>query len=138
MEENGIRRETWSVVEIAGRFIEVVIHGCPQCRPTAKDRNDIINKINRGFESGSLCSDQPDKQTPIYGRWRLVPWKLEPGMKVVFSTSGKYNPGFHSSNSYEGIIIRQSGHKWVVEVDGIGQAIIPAKHVEKIKTNNHE
>lgn len=137
MEESEDKRETWSVVEIGGRFVEAVIYGCPKCVPTKKDRADIAGKINRGFESGSLCSDQPGKQTSIYGRWRLIPWKINPGMRVRFSTSGKYNPGFYTGNVYEGTVIRQAGHKWVVYVEGIGQAIIPSKHVEEILSNTN-
>lgn len=58
---------------------------------------------------------------------------LKPGDRVVFSTSGKYNPGFNTTNTYEGTIrFRTASGHWMIGTDSGKCAVIPTDHIERI------
>lgn len=128
------RRETRSFINIDGLDVEVIIYGHPNCLPTPEDIRRISEMVSKGYDNGSLCSMQPHKDTCIYGRWKKAGGMHIPvGSVVEFSTSGKYNPGFHTTEKYVGTVLRMSGDGCiVVAVDDVGQAIIPIKHVERV------
>lgn len=126
------KKETRSIIEIDGVKVEVVIYGYPNCFPTEADKEDIQSSMKRGVGDGTLCSNQAHKETCIYGRWRKVDIDVGVGSIVEFSTSAKYNPGFHTTNKYVGTITGIMNGRWMVEVEDIGRAFIPSKHIERI------
>lgn len=125
-------RDTRSIIDIDGQAIEVAIYGCPDCYPTEIDKKKIMSSLSRGASEGTIYSIQPHKETSIYGRWRKVKLDIKIGSVVEFSTSGKYNPGFHSTERYIGKITGVINGKWMVEVDNVGRALIPSKHIERL------
>lgn len=126
-------RDTKCTIQVAdGNFAEVTIYGCPSCYPTLMDRSKVESSIRKGKTSGSLYSDQPKKDTLIYGRWKKVEDNLKVGSVIEFSTAGKYNPGFHTTNKYTGEVVGRSGNDIYVQVKDVGSAVIPIKHIEMI------
>lgn len=128
-----MKRETKSRLDILGKQIDVTIYACPNCFPTDEDIKKITKAVGAGKKEGDLESHQPDKDGFIYGRWRVVLEDLKPGDRVTFSTSGKYNPGFHTTDTYEGVIRFKtaSGH-WMIGTDGGECAVVPTRHIEKL------
>lgn len=125
------KRETRSVVDIGGKRVRVVIYGCPDCYPTGDDIDKIMKSLGKGKTKGVLYSIQEHKDTPIYGRWSVIP-ALRLGMVVEFSTSWKYNPGFSATEKYTGVIAGELDGRWMIDVEGVGRAFIREKHVERI------
>ena len=56
---------------------------------------------------------------------------LKVGDTVEFSTSGKYNPGFHATEKYVGCVEWIKGSECAIKT-GKGIAVVLIKHVERI------
>lgn len=53
------------------------------------------------------------------------------GNTVEFSTSGKYNPGFHSTEKYVGCVEWIKGSECAIKT-GNGMAVVLIKHIERV------
>lgn len=63
----------------------------------------------------------------------MGPFMFSKGDKVRFDTCNKYNRGYRTSNSYEGILEEKLANgKWKVKVPNHSPAIIPEKHIKSI------
>lgn len=56
---------------------------------------------------------------------------LKTGCKIQFSTSGKYNPGFSTFNTYVGTVMKLYDDECMVKTEK-RIAFIKYKHIEKI------
>lgn len=56
---------------------------------------------------------------------------LKVGCKIQFSTSGKYNPGFSTCNTYVGTVMKLYNDECMVKTEK-RIAFIKYKHIEKI------
>lgn len=118
--------------EIEGFQVDIIMSG-KGCILNDKVRKEIAKALKKGRKSGSLGVFQADRNKDILSCWKVPFEKVEVGDKVEFSTSGKYNPGYHATNTYEGVVERvDDQHKCAVRSYDNKKAFIPMKHIEKI------
>lgn len=85
----------------------------------------VLESIKKGEKKG-LISDE-------YGH--RLEWEIQDDIKVgdivEFSTSGKYNPGFHTTDTYTGVVTKEDDGRYWIRTER-GTAIVPRKHIDKV------
>lgn len=67
----------------------------------------------------------------IWTTWSIAFDDLKVGDTVEFSTSGKYNPGFHATEKYVGCVEWIKGSECAIKT-GNGMAVVLIKHIERV------
>lgn len=118
--------------EIEGFQVDVIMYG-KGCLLGDKDKAIIARRLKRGARQGQLGTVQAGRSSRIWTIWKVPFLEIKVGDIVEFSTSGKYNPGFHSTFHYKGKVERITEQsKYSIEVEGRGSAIVPIKHIERV------
>lgn len=90
----------------------------------------IIEKdVLKGRKSGyAECSKNEER---YHVSWYIPFEDIKEGDTVEFSTSGKYNPGFHATEKYIGIVEKLTGEDVTVKCKD-RKAIVKLKHIERV------
>lgn len=128
---DAIRRITKVREEIAGKQVDIVFYGS-NCVLCDNDKKLIAKSIKESKTGGKFGAAQSDKDTLIWAKWSIPFNKVKVGDTVEFSTSGKYNPGFHSTEKYIGIVERITWRGEYCIKTGRGIAIVGLKHIERV------
>lgn len=97
--------------EIGGKQVDLTFYG-RFCSLIEGDRKIILRAIKNGRKKGVIGA-------------------IQPGNTVEFSTSGKYNPGFHSTEKYVGCVEWIKGSECAIKT-GNGMAVVLIKHIERV------
>lgn len=104
---------------ISGKQVDVFTDGN---HPDESIKKDIENRIAAGKTSG----------TGSTYTW-IIPFEgIKVGDRVIFSTTWKYNPGFHSTQTYVGTVLFVDDDKVWIECDNFKKAIVKIKHIEEV------
>lgn len=116
--------------EIGGKQVDLTFYGC-FCSLIEGDRKIILQAIKNGRKKGVIGAIQPGRHDRIWTTWAIAFEDLKVGDTVEFSTSGKYNPGFHSTEKYVGCVEWIKGSGCAIKT-GKGMAVVLIKHVERV------
>lgn len=90
---------------------------------------DAISKaIKNGRKRGIMGVKSGENKNLLI--WKVSEDNIEVGDTVEFSTSGKYNPGFHSTETYTGKVEWISYGRYCIKTDS-GTAVVPLTHIGK-------
>ena len=95
------------------------------------DRKIILRAIKNGRKKGVIGAIQPGRHERIWTTWSIAFDDLKVGDTVEFSTSGKYNPGFHATEKYVGCVEWIKGSECAIKT-GNGMAVVLIKHIERV------
>lgn len=116
--------------EIGGKQVDLTFYG-RFCSLIEGDRKIILRAIKNGRKKGVIGAIQPGRHDRIWTTWSVAFEDLKVGDTVEFSTSGKYNPGFHSTEKYVGCVEWIKGSECAIKT-GKGIAVVLIKHVERV------
>ena len=116
--------------EIGGKQADLTFYG-RFCSLIEGDRKIILRAIKNGRKKGVIGAIQPGKHDRIWTTWSIAFDDLKVGDTVEFSTSGKYNPGFHATETYVGCVEWIKGSECAIKT-GKGIAVVLIKHVERV------
>lgn len=116
--------------EIGGKQVDLTFYG-RFCSLIEGDRKIILRAIKNGRKKGVIGAIQPGRHDRIWTTWSIAFDDLKVGDTVEFSTSGKYNPGFHATEKYVGCVEWIRGSKCAIKT-GNGIAVVLIKHVERV------
>ena len=116
--------------EIGGKQVDLTFYG-RFCSLIEGDRKIILKAIKNGRKKGVIGAIQPGRHDRIWTTWAIAFEDLKVGDTVEFSTSGKYNPGFHSTERYVGCVEWIKGSECAIKT-GKGMAVVLIKHVERV------
>lgn len=116
--------------EIGGKQVDLTFYG-RFCSLIEGDRKIILRAIKNGRKKGVIGAIQPGRHDKIWTTWSVAFDDLKVGDTVEFSTSGKYNPGFHATEKYVGCVEWIKGSECAIKT-GKGIAVVLIKHVERI------
>lgn len=116
--------------EIGGKQVDLTFYG-RFCSLIEGDRKIILKAIKNGRKKGVIGAIQPGRHDRIWTTWAIAFEDLKVGDTVEFSTSGKYNPGFHSTEKYVGCVEWIKGSECAIKT-GKGMAVVLIKHVERV------
>lgn len=116
--------------EIGGKQIDLTFYG-RFCSLIEGDRKIILRAIKNGRKKGVIGAIQPGRHDRIWTTWSIAFDDLKVGDTVEFSTSGKYNPGFHATEKYVGCVEWIKGSECAIKT-GKGMAVVLIKHVERV------
>lgn len=134
---NDNRRVTEVREEIAGKQVDIVFFG-HRCSLCDEDKKLIAKEIKAGKTGGKIGAFQSDKLTRIWTKWSIPFDTVRVGDTVEFSTSGKYNPGFHSTEKYIGMVDRITWRGEYCIKTGKGVAVVNLKHIERVLKDGKE
>lgn len=134
---NANRKITEIREEIAGKQVDIVFFGY-KCCLCEEDKKAIAKSIKSGRKSGELGAIQNDRNSRIWTKWSIPFDKVKVGDTVEFSTSGRYNPGFHSTEKYIGVVERITWRGEYCVKTGRGIAIVGLKHIERVLKDGNE
>lgn len=110
----------------------VVVMKCDSFLQSKSNIEKIILKaIKNGRKKGVIGAIQPGRHDRIWTTWSVAFDDLKVGDTVEFSTSGKYNPGFHATEKYVGCVEWIKGSECAIKT-GKGIAVVLIKHVERV------
>ena len=115
---------------IGGKQVDLTFYG-RFCSLIEGDRKIILKAIKNGRKKGVIGAIQPGRHDRIWTTWAIAFEDLKVGDTVEFSTSGKYNPGFHSTEKYVGCVEWIKGSECAIKT-GKGMAVVLIKHVERV------
>lgn len=116
--------------EIGGKQVDLTFYG-RFCSLIEGDRKIILRAIKNGRKKGVIGAIQPGRHDRIWTTWSIAFNDLKVGDTVEFSTSGKYNPGFHATEKYVGCVEWIKGSECAIKT-GKGIAVVLIKHVERV------
>lgn len=116
--------------EIGGKQVDLTFYG-HFCSLIEGDRKIILKAIKNGRKKGVIGAIQPGRHDRIWTTWAIAFEDLKVGNTVEFSTSGKYNPGFHSTEKYVGCVEWIKGSECAIKT-GKGIAVVLIKHIERV------
>lgn len=116
--------------EIGGKQVDLTFYG-RFCSLIEDDRKIILRAIKNGRKKGVIGAIQPGRHDRIWTTWSIAFDDLKVGDTVEFSTSGKYNPGFHTTETYVGCVEWIKGSECAIKT-GNGMAVVLIKHVERV------
>lgn len=116
--------------EIGGKQVDLTFYG-RFCSLIEGDRKIILRAIKNGRKKGVIGAIQPGRHDRIWTTWSVAFDDLKVGDTVEFSTSGKYNPGFHATEKYVGCVEWIKGSECAIKT-GKGIAVVLIKHVERV------
>lgn len=116
--------------EIGGKQVDLTFYG-RFCSLIEGDREIILRAIKNGRKKGVIGAIQPGRHDRIWTTWSIAFDDLKVGDTVEFSTSGKYNPGFHATEKYVGCVEWIKGSECAIKT-GKGMAVVLIKHVERV------
>lgn len=116
--------------EIGEKQVDLTFYG-RFCSLIEGDRKIILRAIKNGRKKGVIGAIQPGRHDRIWTTWAIAFEDLKVGDTVEFSTSGKYNPGFHSTEKYVGCVEWIKGSECAIKT-GKGMAVVLIKHVERV------
>lgn len=116
--------------EIGGKQVDLTFYG-RFCSLIEGDRKIILRAIKNGRKKGVIGAIQPGRHDRIWTTWSIAFDDLKVGNTVEFSTSGKYNPGFHSTEKYVGCVEWIKGSECAIKT-GNGMAVVLIKHIERV------
>lgn len=116
--------------EIGGKQVDLTFYG-RFCSLIEGDRKIILRAIKNGRKKGVIGAIQPGRHDRIWTTWSIAFDDLKVGDTVEFSTSGKYNPGFHATEKYVGCVEWIKGSECAIKT-GKGMAVVLIKHVERV------
>lgn len=116
--------------EIGGKQVDLTFYG-RFCSLIEGDRKIILKAIKNGRKKGVIGAIQPGRHDRIWTTWSVAFDDLKVGDTVEFSTSGKYNPGFHATEKYVGCVEWIKGSECAIKT-GKGIAVVLIKHVERV------
>lgn len=117
--------------EIGGFQVDITFYG-KSCVLSEKDKWTIFKELKKGKRSGKMGTKQAGRDGKIWTTWNVPFEKVKEGDTVEFSTSGKYNPGFHSTETYIGSAERVTWRgEYCVKSNG-RIAVVPLKHIERV------
>lgn len=116
--------------EIGGKQVDLTFYG-RFCSLIEGDRKIILRAIKNGRKKGVIGAIQPGRHDRIWTTWSIAFDDLRVGDTVEFSTSGKYNPGFHATEKYVGCVEWIRGSECAIKT-GNGIAVVLIKHVERV------
>lgn len=116
--------------EIGGKQVDLTFYG-RFCGLIEGDRKIILRAIKNGRKKGVIGAIQPGRHDRIWTTWSIAFDDLKVGDTVEFSTSGKYNPGFHVTETYVGCVEWIKGSECAIKT-GKGIVVVLIKHVERV------
>lgn len=116
--------------EIGGKQVDLTFYG-RFCSLIEGDRKIILRAIKNGRKKGVIGAIQPGRHDRIWTTWSIAFDDLRVGDTVEFSTSGKYNPGFHATEKYVGCVEWIKGSECAIKT-GKGIAVVLIKHIERV------
>lgn len=116
--------------EIGGKQVDLTFYG-RFCSLIEGDRKIILKAIKNGRKKGVIGAIQPGRHDRIWTTWSIAFDDLKVGDTVEFTTSGKYNPGFHTTETYVGCVEWIKGSECAIKT-GNGMAVVLIKHVERV------
>lgn len=116
--------------EIGGKQVDLTFYG-RFCSLIEGDRKIILRAIKNGRKKGVIGAIQPGRHDRIWTTWSIAFDDLKVGDTVEFSTSGKYNPGFHATEKYVGCVEWIKGSECAIKT-GNGMAVVLIKHIERV------
>lgn len=116
--------------EIGRKQVDLTFYG-RFCSLIEGDRKIILRAIKNGRKKGVIGAIQPGRHDRIWTTWSIAFDDLKVGDTVEFSTSGKYNPGFHATEKYVGCVEWIRGSECAIKT-GNGIAVVLIKHVERV------
>lgn len=116
--------------EIGGKQVDLTFYG-RFCSLIEGDRKIILRAIKNGRKKGVIGAIQPGRHDRIWTTWSIAFDDLKVGDTVEFSTSGKYNPGFHATEKYVGCVEWIKGSECAIKT-GKGIAVVLIKHIERV------
>lgn len=116
--------------EIGGKQVDLTFYG-RFCSLIEDDRKIILRAIKNGRKKGVIGAIQPGRHDRIWTTWSVAFDDLKVGDTVEFSTSGKYNPRFHTTEKYVGCVEWIKGSECAIKT-GKGIAVVLIKHVERV------
>lgn len=116
--------------EIGGKQVDLTFYG-RFCSLIEGDRKIILRAIKNGRKKGVIGAIQPGRHDRIWTTWSIAFDDLKVGDTVEFSTSGKYNPGFHATEKYVGCVEWIKGSECAIKT-GKGMAVVLIKHIERV------
>lgn len=116
--------------EIGEKQVDLTFYG-RFCSLIEGDRKIILRAIKNGRKKGVIGAIQPGRHDRIWTTWSIAFDDLKVGDTVEFSTSGKYNPGFHSTEKYVGCVEWIKGSECAIKT-GKGMAVVLIKHIERV------
>lgn len=126
-----MNRITKTREEIGGLQVDITFYG-KSCVLSEKDKWSIYRELKNGKRSGKMGTEQPGRDGMIWTSWSVPFESVKVGDTVGFSTSGKYNPGFTSTETYIGCVERITDKgKYFIKSNG-EIAIVPLKHIERV------
>ena len=125
-----MNRITKTREEIGGKQVDLTFYG-RFCSLIEGDRKIILRAIKNGRKKGVIGVIQPGRHDRIWTTWSVAFDDLKVGDTVEFSTSGKYNPGFHATEKYVGCVEWIKGSECAIKT-GKGIAVVLIKHVERV------
>lgn len=108
--------------EIGGKQVDLTFYG-RFCSLIEDDRKIILRAIKNGRKKGAIGAIQPGRHDRIWTTWSVAFDDLKVGDTVEFSTSGKYNPGFHATEKYVGCVEWIKGSECAIKT-GKGIAVV--------------
>ena len=94
--------------------------------------SSIEDRKNKEKNKTKSENEQNNKnKRRIWTTWSIAFDDLKVGDTVEFSTSGKYNPGFHSTEKYVGCVEWIKGSECAIKT-GKGMAVVLIKHIERV------
>lgn len=125
-----MNRITKTREEIGGKQVDLTFYG-RFCSLIEGDRKIILKAIKNGRKKGVIGAIQPGKYDKIWITWSIAFDDLKVGDTVEFSISGKYNPGFHSTETYIGCVEWIKGSECAIRTSK-GRTVVSIKHVERV------
>lgn len=117
--------------EIGGLQVDITFYG-KSCVLSEKDKWFIYGELNNGKRSGKMGTEQAGRDGRIWTTWNVPFEEVKVGDTVEFSTSGRYNPGFVSTEKYIGKVDHTTWRgEYCIESNG-GIAVVPLKHIERV------
>lgn len=116
--------------EIGGKQVDLTFYG-RFCSLIEGDRKIILRAIKNGRKKGVIGAIQPGRHDRIWTTWSIAFDDLRVGDTVEFSTSGKYNPGFHATEKYVGCVEWIKGSECAIKT-GKEIAVVLIKHIERV------
>lgn len=116
--------------EIGGKQVDLTFYG-RFCSLIEDGRKIILRAIKNGRKKGVIGAIQPGRHDRIWTTWSIAFDDLKVGDTVEFSTSGKYNPGFHATEKYVGCVEWIKGSECAIKT-GNGMAVVLIKHIERV------
>lgn len=117
--------------EIGGLQVDITFYG-KSCMLSEKDKWSIYGELKKGKRSGKMGTEQAGRDGKIWNTWNVPFEEVKVGDTVEFSTSGRYNSGFVSTETYIGKVDHTTWRgEYCIKSNG-NIAVVPLKHIERV------